>query len=140
MCTKFLIAYHFFSLELRCSIFCTRVGTVTRHILGYFRINFPIDKVAKFCDKVLTLQEGMKFRSQKIHRHVPQSFLNLKMMLLFHLQSPKLRNRPIQGADWRFFSPQPKTENFISGCILKPQEHQSISTSIIATYCHGTNF
>ena len=91
MCTKFSIACHFFSLELRGSIFCTHLGTVTRHILGYFRIKFEIDKVAKFCVKVLTLQEGMKFRSQKIHRDVPQSFLNLKMMLLFHLESLKLK-------------------------------------------------
>ena len=139
MCTKFSIACHFFSLELRGSIFRTHLGTVTRHILGYFWIKFEIDKVAKFCVKVLTLQEGMKFRSQKIHRDVPQSFLNLKIMLLFHLESPKLKNRPIQGADWRFFSPQPKNEKFISGCIFKPQEQQSISMSIIATYCHGTN-
>ena len=95
MCTKFLIACHFFSLELRGSIFCIPLGTVTRHILGYFRIKLQNDKVAKFCVKVLTLQEGMKFWSQKIHGDVPQSFLNLKMILFFHLESPKLRNSQI---------------------------------------------
>ena len=67
MCTKFSIACHFFLLELMGSIFCTPLGTVTRHILGYFRIEFKIDNVAKFCVKVLTLQEGMTFWSQKIH-------------------------------------------------------------------------
>ena len=47
--------------------------------------------MAKFCVKVLTLQEGMKIWSQKIHGDVPQSFLNLKMILFFHLESPKLK-------------------------------------------------
>ena len=88
MCTKFSIACHFFSFELRGSIFCTPLGTVTRHILGYFRIEFKIDNVAEFCVKVLTLQEGMTFWSQKIHWDVPQSFLNLKIMLFLCLESP----------------------------------------------------
>ena len=63
MCTKFSIACHFFSLELRVSIFCTPIGTITRHILGYIRIKFLIDKVAKFDVKILTPQEGMLFSS-----------------------------------------------------------------------------
>ena len=63
MCTKFSIACHFFSLELRGSIFCTPIDTITRHILGYIRIKFLIDKVAKFDVKILTPQEGMLFIS-----------------------------------------------------------------------------
>ena len=56
---------------------------------------WQIKNAAKFCVKVLTLQEGMTFWSQKIHWDVPQSFLNLKMMLFLHLDSIKLKNSQI---------------------------------------------
>ena len=65
------------------------------HILGYFQIKFQNDEVAKFCIKVLTLPEGMNFWSPKLHGDVPQSFLNLKMVLFFNLESPNLKNSQI---------------------------------------------